>query len=92
MAIISGWGCGPANYEPSEFAPTPDLPDLPEMLLGTWLVDGGGNGTFILLVGNATALGNFDTVSIRDMKVDLGEGPAAVVACGEAAWRQSLFL
>lgn len=70
---------GPINCEPTSTDLTDD-----EMFVGIWSVDGSGNGT-LLPVGNLAALGDFDTVSIRDTSVNDGFGPTAVVACGQVA-------
>lgn len=80
--------CEPAISDPSD----PDFL-IPTMLVGFWGVDGEGGGTLaeVNIVDDETGervyvpLGKFKTISIRDLRINNGVGPQAIVACGEVA-------
>src|SRR5262249_25371404 len=57
---------------------------MPHMFIGFWTSDAAGNG-ILHQVGQPPPFRTFDTVSIRDTKINNGFGPQAVVACGEVA-------
>ena len=72
---------GPDACEPTIFDPSDPNNILATMFLGFWTVDPDGNGTFFET--NTTPLDKIGTVSIRDVAINGGMGPEAVVACGE---------
>lgn len=53
-----------------------------QMLAAIWAVDSDGNGTPFDLDGEYVAVDEIGTVSIRDLRINEGFGPDAVVACG----------
>jgi len=58
--------------------------ELELMFVGFWVVNADGTGSLVPLDPNP-AFGEFDTVSIRDLRIDGGMGTDAVVACGQVA-------
>lgn len=52
------------------------------LLAAIWAVDSDGNGTPFDLDGEYVAADEIGTVSIRDLRINEGFGPDAVVACG----------
>lgn len=85
---------GPEGCEPAIFDPTDPGFLLPTMLIGLWSVDQAGSGTLaatnILNTNDPSnrayvPLGKFKSVSIRDVGINGGRGPTAIVACGEVA-------
>lgn len=78
---------GPLGCEPAIFDPTDPGFLLPTMFVGFWAVDGAGNGTLAEtnIEGAYVPLGRFKSVSIRDIRINNGFGPTAIVACGEVA-------
>ena len=73
---------GPDACEPTIFDPTDPNNILATMFLDFWNVDGDGNGTLGPLV-NLTPLSLIGAVSIRNLAINGGFGPHAVLACGE---------
>lgn len=85
---------GPLGCEPAIFDPTDPGFLLPTMFVGFWSVDQAGVGildeTDIADDANPpnrvrVPLGKFKSVSIRDLNINGGFGPTAIVACGEVA-------
>ena len=68
---------GPTACEPTV--------ELEEMFVGVWNVDANGNGELIQLNPNVAPLDTIDTISIRNVEINAGFGPEAVVACGQIA-------
>lgn len=54
----------------------------PQMAGAVWVVDSEGNGTPIDLEGDYVPVDEVGTISIRDLRINEGFGPEAVVACG----------
>ena len=80
---------GPEACEPAIFDPTdPDFL-LPTMFVGVWNNHGDGTGTLAAVNTNDgvdyVPLNKFRTMSVRDLTINGGFGPEAVVACGEEA-------
>jgi len=84
---------GPEACEPTIFDETdPDFL-LPTMFVDLWDNNGDGTGTLAAtnIVDDETGarvyvpLDKFRTISIRDLTINNGFGPAAVVACGQVA-------
>jgi hypothetical protein len=84
---------GPLACEPTIFDPSDPGFLLTTMFVGLWTVDGNGNGLLseVNIVDDETGarvyvpLSKFKTLSIRDLTINGGFGPEAVVACGEEA-------
>lgn len=84
---------GPLACEPTIFDPTDPGFILNTMFVGLWTVDGNGNGVLseVNIVDDTTGmrvyvpLSKFKTMSIRDLTINQGFGPDAVMACGEEA-------
>lgn len=75
---------GPEACQPGTFDPNhPLFLTDPQMLGGTWIVDSNGDGTLLDLVGDYVPVGMVGTISIRDLDINSGNGPEAVVACGK---------
>lgn len=75
---------GPEACEPGTFDPDhPLFLTDPQMEAAIWAVDGSGNGTPFDLVGDYVSVDMIGTMSIRDLNVNGGFGPEAVVACGK---------
>lgn len=80
---------GPEGCEPAIFVPSdPDF-ILPTMFVGFWVNNGDGTGTLAAVNTNGGAdyvpLSKIGAVSVRDLTIDNGFGPAAVAACGRVA-------
>lgn len=71
--------CEPGTHDPNH----PLFLTEAEMLGGIWTVDGNGNGTLHDLVGAYVPVNRVGTMSIRDLRINEGFGPEAVVACGK---------
>lgn len=54
-----------------------------QMLGGFWIVDANGDGTLVDLEGAYVPVDEIGTMSIRDLRINGGFGPDAVVACGK---------
>ena len=78
---------GPDACEPAIFDPGDPNNILATMFIGFWQVDEDGEGELEATNTNGGAdyvpLTKIGTISIRDLTVSGGAGPAAVVACGE---------
>lgn len=83
---IGSVATGPEACEPTIFDGSDPNNILATMFLGVWTVDGGGNGTLSAINTNGGAdyvpLSKIGTVSIRNVAINNGFGPHAVVACG----------
>lgn len=81
---------GPEACEPGIFDPSDPNFILNTMFFGIWTVDAAGNGTLdaVNIVDDATGervyvpTSKIGTISIRDLTINEGFGPAAVMACG----------
>lgn len=54
-----------------------------QMLGGFWTVDANGDGTLVDLDGAYVPVDEIGTMSIRDLRINDGFGPDAVMACGK---------
>lgn len=75
---------GPEACEPGTHDPNHPLFLTDAQMLGAiWTVDGNGDGTAIDLDEDRVTIDEIGTMSIRDLTVNDGFGPEAVVACGK---------
>lgn len=75
---------GPEACEPGTTDPDHPLFLTDAQMAGAiWLVDGNGDGTPLDLAGEYVPVDRVGTMSIRDLRVNEGFGPEAVVACGK---------
>ncbi len=75
---------GAFSLGPLPGAPYPDVFDF--MFVGGWVVDVDGNGALHEEDVDLPDAGDWRTVSVRDVTIDGGRGPLAVMACGEVAF------
>lgn len=71
--------CEPGTHDPDH----PLFLTEAQMLGGIWASDADGNGSVFDLDGDYVPVDRVGTMSIRDLTVNGGFGPEAVVACGK---------
>lgn len=86
LSLVYDLGSVPGGPDACEPGPDDEI-GLVGMFVGTWAVDGSGNGTLVQTNPLVASLELVRSVSIRDTQINNGVGPQAVVACGQIAVR-----